>query len=978
MVAHMLQVRGVGVMLIHRSAVVPRRYNFAAPAIVTIVTIVAILVGLLVQPRPDWSRPPLASLELANSEPAYALADTASNTASLDFGKAPLSFEVNAGQAESEARFLARMPGKSGSAFAFRPNEVAITLNSPNSRTHSSLRIQFLNAQPAPQISGGGELPGKVNYLLGSDPVGWRTNLPTYSSITYTGLYPGVDLTYEGTGGRLKGTYIVAPGVDSSLIRWRYKGAKQGAEGVRVDAGGNLQIVVAGVDVDANANADANNATTNTTNTTNTTLTEAAPVAWQEIGGKRRVVSARYRVAEEGSIGFLLGEYDKAYPLTIDPTLTFSTYLGGTGSGVGRGIAVDGQGNVYVTGLTSNGFPTANPYQPNPGGSSDAFITKLDPSGTRLIYSTYLGGSGQDHANDIAVDSAGNAYVTGLTGSTNFPTADPYQPVLRGPRDAFVTKLNAQGSALVYSTYLGGSNIGGTVGDEVGIGIAVDSADSAYVGGASTSRDFPLVNPFGAGGSGVTTPFLSKFSADGRSLLYSTYLSSFERSSVSGMAIDGSGNAYLVGETLSEDFPIRNAFQPQYRGVGDGFVAKLNPSAAGDASLVYSTYLGGSAWDQVEGVATDTQGNAHVTGWTQSEDFPIVNAYQPRLSGRSVFVTKLKADGSALVYSTYMGSGEGTAIAVDGQGNAYVTGLAYSSFPTVAPIQPRLGGGYDAFVFGLSPLGHWLLYSTFLGGTEGDVGYGIAVDERGSAYVTGATFSTNFPTANPYQATNPSNYLTGFVSKIDNSCALSFSDVAQESAFYPYVRCLACRGALGGYDDGTFRPNNLITRGQLAKIVSNAAGLQLYSSPVQQFEDVPPGSLFYLPITELAYKGIVRGYPCGGPGEPCVEPKRRSYFRPGANATRGQIAKIVSEAASLNDTPVGQTFEDVPFSNPFYVWVERLVSRGVMGGYECGGPEEPCRDGNRPYFRWGTNTTRGQVSKIVANTFFPGCSPPAP
>ncbi len=420
-------------------------------------------------------------------------------------------------------------------------------------------------------------------------------------------------------------------------------------------------------------------------------------------------------------------------------------------------------------------FPKANPIQPALGEESDAFVTKFNATGSALVYSTYLGGSGVDSAKGIAVDSAGNAYVTGSTGSTNFPTANPIQPAFDGlpGNDAFVTKLNPSGNALVYSTYLGGN-----AGDG-GRGIAVDAAGNAYVTGDTISTDFPTASPFQAAfGGSMSDAFVTKLNAAGSALVYSTYLGGGGGCCGDGgnaIAVDASGNAYVTGDTSSTDFPTASPFQAAFGGApfgggGDAFVTKLN--ASGNA-LVYSTYLGGSGDDGGNGIAVDASGNAYVTGDTTSTDFPTASPFQAAFGGgRDAFVTKLHPAGNALIYSTYLGgSGNvfeaGRGIAADASRNAYVTGETFSTnFPTASPFQPANSGNFDAFVTKLHPAGNALVYSTYLGGSNPDRGRGIAVDAAGNAYVIGNTFFFgDFPTVNPIQPANAGGF-DAFVAKI--------------------------------------------------------------------------------------------------------------------------------------------------------------------------------------------------------------------
>jgi hypothetical protein len=948
-----------------------------------------------------------------------------------------LAFEPNGGQTDPSVRFMAHAP--SGTLF-FTQAGITLALKSPGVSGSSAgavpaggvLRLQFVGANPAEVVSDGPQLAAKVNYFIGNDPANWHTNLPTYSTITYNGLYDGVLLNYEGAHGNLKGTYSVAAGADPSQIRWRYAGASKPG----LDGAGNLLINGAGLGV---------------------LLTEQAPVAWQEIGGSRVPVDARYALAPDGTVSFALGAYNRAEPLTIDPTLTFSTYLGGTSQDEADGVAVDSSGNVYVTGWTSSSnFPTVSPYQPINHGTPDAFITKFNANGT-VAYSTYLGGVASDQARGIAVDAAGNAYVAGTTSSTDFPTQNAYQPTAHGI-DAFLTKINAAGSALLYSTYFGGTA------NDYAWGVAIDGAGNAYITGETASTNFPVLSAYQATyGGGISDAFLARLDttlSGTPSLIYSTYLGGsgeddgggYSASTPGhGVAADAAGNAYLTGQTASTNFPTRNAYDPTANGGIDAWVSKVNTNGVGDPSLIYSTYLGGTACcDYGRDVDIDSAGNAYVTGITNSGDFPTMNAYHScSLSVSSPFVTKLNPAGNGLVYSTCFGAnGYASDIAVDGSGRAHITGQTNASnFPQVNALQ-NYGGAFDAYALTLGAAGNTIAFSSFLGGTAADFGFGVATDGADKTYVAGYTLSTNFPTLNAYQPACSNNcaFSDAFVSAIDDPppvatptntptrtrtplvptststrtatrtptrtptrtrtatrtplptqtlggstatplptdtptptatlCPIQFSDVPNGSTFYPFIRCLACRGIVNGYPDGTFRPDNNVTRGQLSKMVSNSAG---FNDPqtVQMFQDVPVGSTFFDYIGRMASRGYVVGYPCGGTGEPCVPPANLPYFRPNGNATRGQIAKIDSNGAGFIDPPVGQTFEDVPPGSTFYTYTERLASRSIIDGYQCGGPGEPCiPPNNRPYFRQGANVTRGQSSKIVSNTFFPNCVTP--
>jgi hypothetical protein len=621
------------------------------------------------------------------------------------------------------------------------------------------LRLQFLGADPAVALASVGALPGRVNYFLGNDPARWHTGIPTYARLAYRELYPGIDLDYAGSAGQLKSTYTLAPGADPARIRWRYEGARRGDRPVAptLDADGSLRIEL-GPDAGS--------------------VTEETPVAWQEIDGQRVPVDAHYMIAADGSVGFALGVYDHGRPLVIDPVLVvYSTYLGGSDADYGNDITVDSAGSAYVAGGTgSTNFPLQGPFQGAYGGGTDTFVTKFSPSGTTLVYSTYLGGSAEDRGYSIAVDATGSAYVTGQTASTNFPLQNPFQSTCGGCptfTDAFVTKFNANGTALVYSTYLGGSS------REAGYGAKVDGTGNAYVAGYTSSSNFPLQNPFqGTFGGGAYDAFTTKFNANGTALVYSTYLGGSDDDWGAGIAVDAAGSAYLAGHTYSTNFPLQNAFQSTCAScptLTDAFATKFS---ANGTALIYSTYLGGADWDATYGIAVDSTGSAYIAGETYSTDFPLQSPFQNTCGGcptyEDAFVTKFNPSGTTLVYSTYLGGTDddwGAGIAVDGTGNAYMTGTTPSTdFPLQSPFQNTCGGCptyVDAFVTKFNPSGTALVYSTYLGGADDDWGAGIAVDETGNAYVTGGTSSSDFPVQSPFQGTCSScpTYSDAFVTK---------------------------------------------------------------------------------------------------------------------------------------------------------------------------------------------------------------------
>jgi Beta-propeller repeat len=691
------------------------------------------------------------SHELA-AEPATAQPATASPRQIYE--RLPLAFEVNEGQAEREVDFIARGPGY---CLFLTATEVALSsrayapsaANPGGSETtypvqparKSPLRMKLVDANPYPVKSGLQEMAGKVNYLFGKDSAGWRRNIATYARVKYDNVYPLVDLVYYGNQRQLEYDFIVAPGGDPKAIKLGF----HGADALLVDAQGEL--VVQGVD--------------------GTVLRLQKLRVYQDTNGGRRDIPAAYAV-DGSQVSFQLGEYDSGAPLVIDPVLVYSTKLGGTDSDAGYAIALDAAGNAYVTGDTSStNFPGTKPRQRTIRGGTDVFVAKFSADGSGLLYATYLGGSGDDVGYGIAVDKAGNAYITGDTRSADFPTAKPWQAKLGGAVDAFVAKLSADGAQLLYSTYFGGG------GGERGLGIAVDGAGNAYITGYTNSTDLPVANAFqGAFAGGNADAFVLKLNPDGSAPVYATYLGGGnDRPDIgTSIAADDAGNAYVTGFTNSVDFPTLNPAQP-FRGPTDAFVTKFNP---GGSALIYSTHLGGTADDEAMGIAVDAAGSAYITGHTESLNYPTtagalstscvakpVNIPIGDICiGGDAFVSKLAPDGSALVYSTYLnGSGfeVGRSIAVDAAGHAYVTGLTNSSdFPKVNPVQDAFGGGsYDAFVVKLDPGGSALMYSTYLGGGGDDGGYGIAVDAAGDAWIAGYTTSEDFPRRRPLRTSSP-------------------------------------------------------------------------------------------------------------------------------------------------------------------------------------------------------------------------------
>jgi hypothetical protein len=607
------------------------------------------------------------------------------------------------------------------------------------------VRLRLLGANIHAEPTGLHQLPGYFNYFIGNDPSRHAVNVPRFAEVRLSSVYPRIDLRYYFDGGQPRFDFIVQPGADPSQIRF----SMEGAEAVYVKEGQTLAF--------------------------RTRFGEAVLTKLYAYQGGHPVES-RF-VAEGGTYRIAVGAYDPTQPLVIDP-LVWSTFLGGSQADEGSAIAIDASGCAYIAGGTeSPDFPaTPGAYDTSYDDWSDAFVTKLSPTGNALIYSTFLGGSHGDVGNAIAVDASGYAYITGGTGSTDFPTTpSAYDQSFSGV-DAFVTKLSPTGNALIYSTFLGGGN------GERAQAIAIDASGCAYITGWTESLNFPTtpgaydLSHSGGPSYGPYDAFVTKLSPTGNALIYSTFLGGIQADVGNAIAVDASGYAYITGSTYSPDFPTTpGAYDTSYNGGGayphDAFVTKLSPDGS---TLLYSTFLGGSSAEGGYAIAIDASGSAYITGTTLSSDFPTTsNAYDPSHNGSDdVFVTKLSPNGDNLVYSTLIGGSRldhGSAIAIDGSDCAYITGSTDSTdFPTTpgAYDSSHNGGFWNAFVTKLSSDGSTLLYSTFLGGSSGEEGFAIAIDGSGSTYITGRTLSTDFPTTpNAYDPSH-NGYIDVFVTKL--------------------------------------------------------------------------------------------------------------------------------------------------------------------------------------------------------------------
>src|ERR1039458_1838050 len=828
--------RGTTSMTSERSSIAPRARALRA---ITALTIISISFGM------GWPRASAASRDNERqAAPAAARSiPQSTNSPETKLMSVPLSFEPNQGQLASTVQFLSR---GSGYALFLTPGQIVLNLErqqpasaaatgqTPEAASVDTLRMRLIGANPEANAVGLARQPGVGNYFIGNDPKNWRSGIPTYGKVKYPQIYRGVDLVFYGNQRQLEYDFVVAPGADPNRIAWRIDGAR-----ASVDAEGNLAL-----------------------SAPNGPASFKKPVLYQMDGDKKTSVEGAFAVAGN-QIRFRLGSYDHSRALIIDPVLSYASYLAGSGNdhigraldnnpnGTSQGIAVDSAGSAYVAGHTySIDFPTKNPYQSAPpakvagvppGHWPSAFVTKFSPDGSSLVYSTYLGGNGYDYVYAIAVDSSGNAYVTGETDSPDFPvTNGAYQTVCSpapnntgapiqnssncysSDTSAFVAKLNPTGTGLVYSTFLGGNGSWAYA-----TAIAVDGAGRAYIAGNEDEACyrglpytfqscFPTTSGAVIGGDKTVGgdpqfAFVAAFDPTGAHLLYSTLFGDLNFQCIiacggdtygTGIAVDANGYFYLVGETKASNLPTTaGVVQPNGAPLGSpatyvqawrGFVAKFNPvTSAGGASLAYATYLGGktgNTGDFISGITIDSASNAYIAGYTNSKDFPVTPGAYSTVCGpngqncAAAHVTKLNPTATSIVWSTFVGDSKGDGsdalfftgpIQLDGNGNIYIMGQeAGSGFPSVNPVEPAPSGGQmDVIVAELDPTGANLLFSTRIGsgGLDTASPAGLAVDSAGDIYLAGNNGGPNLiTTPGAFQTTASNNPCCshGFVAKI--------------------------------------------------------------------------------------------------------------------------------------------------------------------------------------------------------------------
>jgi len=675
----------------------------------------------------------------------------------------PIAFETNVGQTSGAASFVARGQGYAVWATADGP---IIRLRRTHASSGAVVRMRVVGGAPAGHPSPESVLPGRANYFIGNEPAQWKTGVTRYGALRYAGVYPGIDLVLHGSQESLEYDFDVAPHVDPSRVALRFEGAKA----VRLAQDGGLTLSLDDGEIGFRA-----------------------PVAYQERGGAKEIVDAKYELDENDIVHFVVGPHDPARPLTIDPVLTYSTYLGGTAgqiAGLGNdkafALAVDAYGYAYLAGLTSAiDFPIAGvPYDSSCSGCTnsggDAWVAKINPTqsgAASLVFATYLGaggtgsGTGSSVAYGVAVDGSGNVYLTGNTtgfdnpvtpANESFPTtASAFQSNNGGGLDGFLTKLNPTGSALLYSTYLGGNNT-----DE-GSAVRVDDAGHAYVAGWAASTNFPeLFNGFkiskpAVGFDGFVVKVDTNLSGPA-SLSYGTLVGGGGDDRVGAMAIDTLGRVYLTGYTQSygaTPFPILNGFQAVSPGGQHGFMTVVDPSQSGANSLVYSTLIVGSntstdgSAQNEGGVAVDAAGIVYVTGTTYGGTFPTTpGAFKSNVEQSDAYVLKIdpsQAGASSLLASTLLGGAfqeAPTGLVIDQDNNPVIVGSTGSSNLGVAACSAAKPGSTDGFVVVMDPSLGSVKFSTLLGGNGGDFIYGVGIGPASQIYVDGYTESANFPT----------------------------------------------------------------------------------------------------------------------------------------------------------------------------------------------------------------------------------------
>ncbi|MFN7971927.1 MAG: SBBP repeat-containing protein [Acidobacteriota bacterium] len=704
-------------------------------------------------------------------------------------GTFPMTFEANVGQVDTRVLYLAKgggytlflTPDEAVFAFAASPNAEGVGRPGPE-RTRSApqpcvsvIRLSFPGANPAPRVEGIEQIPYRTNYFRGADPRRWYRGVPHYASVALRDVYPGIDVVFHA-GQPLEFDFLLASHANASNLTVSLEGATAG----RLDPDGDLLAMTpAGV------------------------LTLHCPRAFQETDGRRQEVPVRFAHPEPEcgnrmTAALNVDAHDASLPLLVDPSLTYSTYLGGSSLEDIYSIHVDPSGFLYLAGMTySVDFPTSGPIQGNNAGTWDAWVAKLDPVNNALLYSTYLGGTGADYSQELDVSPAGDTIVVGHTSSSDFPLKNALQPTFGGNIDAFVAKIDAGGSTLVFSTFLGGSDW------DFGTSIVRDTSGNIYLGGTTKSTDFPTAGPYQPQNSGGEDLFFAKMDPAASTLLASTYFGGSGEDVMEDMEMDPTGACIGVGWTMSPDFPVINPLQP--RNYADGVVVRI---ASDLASASFSTTLGGTDSDEAEGLAIDPTGLIYVAGLTHSIDFPVVNAYQAaNRGGDDAFLCKIDPNTPTLLYSTFLGGTQGDiayAIDVDAGGTCYVSGTTISSdFPLMLPFQTAFVGS-ECFVASIPTSTSTLNYSSFLGGSLGEASFASALDGSGNLWLAGSTSSVDFPMVSPFQGSYQGGTSEGFVARIGPCPTITLAPptLPGGTVGVPYSQTVSAAGGTPPYSFG--------------------------------------------------------------------------------------------------------------------------------------------------------------------------------
>ncbi len=865
--------------------------------------------------------------------------------AAVNFPGLTRHFEPNLGLADPEVEFLSRGPGY----------ELEITRREIRLRRGGHVaRMRLEGAAAAAGVAGLGQRPSVSNYLTGSDPARWRIGVPHFERVKLSGVYPGVDLVFYGQRNSVEYDFELAPGVDPGSIRMRW----EGAERPELDSAGNLLLA-----------------------TPAGPLRIERPLAWQQTGDERRAVKARFQVEPSGAVGFVLGEWDRRRALVIDPVLTYSGYLGGAGFDSATAVAVDAAGNAYLCGSVDHlglaGFSSVQAA--SGGGASDAFAAKIDSSGASLVYLTYLGGSGMDHATSIAADAEGNTYVGGVTDSRDFPLRNPIQFLPKGQTDGFVVKLSPDGQVLLFSSYLGGSLADGVR------GIAVGPGQTVFAAGVTSSPDFPATpGALRSAPAGGWDAWVARLNPLTRELHYSTLLGGADSDYATAIRVDGTGSALITGNTYSDDFPVSSdaAWRRNSSGSAAGFITKLNPSGSG---FVFSTYFPGAS--DILGLDLDEAGRPYLSGVTVTGGIPVTaGAHRVAAMGTDAFLAKLNSAGSAPLFSTFLGGWRhdaAAAVRVNAAGYPFAAGYTNSlEFPLAgSPLQGAKPGPaplFTGFLSVFNPAGTGLVYSTYLGGGASGGLRAAALDGAGNAYLAGFTDSQDFPAASSGWPSNEwkGGMLDSVAAKLSDfnlaPCPVSLAAAGGEvaagggvgsipvqaqpgcnwhvMASMPFVSLDGgTQGGLLGSGTGVVTYRVAPNPGVSPRTASISAGgrmlhlIQPGAGELAPYDDVPLSHPFAHHIRIMRDRRITAG---------CAP----SAYCPEEGATRAQMAVFIARALYGGDEfpyRAAPYFNDVPPSHILFKWVQKLRETGVIG--ECS-PGNFCPD---------ELVTRGQIAAFL-------------